>query len=96
MTRAYEVAMILDPSLADSEIERFMHSLRQLFAKQEADIINEDIWGRRPTAYKLKGNSEGYYLFFDVNMPTTKVAALENELKLNETVIRHLIIVKEE
>lgn len=96
MTRAYEVAMVLDPNLADSEIERFMHSLRQLFAKQEADITNEDIWGRRPTAYKLKGNSEGYYLIFDIKIPPQKVGALENELKLNETVIRHLIVVKEE
>lgn len=94
MTRAYEVAVVIDPQMSNSEIERFMHTLRQLLAKV-AEIVNEDVWGRRPTAYTLKGNREGYYVLFEVQMPPQKVATLENELKLNESVIRHLIVVKE-
>ena len=95
MTRAYEIAVVIDPQLTDSEIERFLHTLRQLFGKQEVSIEEEDIWGRRPTAYQLKGHDEGYYAFFKVNMPGDKVASLEQSLKLNESVIRHLIVSEE-
>jgi len=95
MTRAYEIAVVIDPQLTDSEIERFLHTLRQLFGKQEVSIVEEEIWGRRPTAYQLRGHDEGYYAFFKVTMPGDKVTALELSLKLNESVIRHLIILDE-
>ncbi len=95
MTRAYEVAVVIDPQLTDSEIERFLHTVRQLFGKQEASINEEEVWGRRPTAYSLNGHDEGFYAFFKVNMPGDKVASLEQSLKLNESIIRHLIILDE-
>jgi small subunit ribosomal protein S6 len=95
MTRAYEIAVVLNPQLSDSEIERFLHTLRQTFTKLEVEVQEEDLWGRRETAYRLQGNGEGYYAFFKVNMPSDKVAAVEQNLKLNETVLRHLIIIEE-
>jgi len=95
MTRAYEIAVVIDPQLSDPEIERFLHTLRQLLAKQDVTIEEEDLWGRRPTAYELQGHQEGYYAFFKVSMPTDKVAAVEQSLKLNESVIRHLVVLEE-
>jgi small subunit ribosomal protein S6 len=95
MTRAYEIAVVIDPQMTDPEVERFLHTLRQLFAKQDVVINEEDIWGRRPTAYLLQGHQEGFYAFFKVAMPTDKVAAMEQALKLNESIVRHLIILEE-
>ena len=95
MTRAYEIAVVIDPQLSDPEIERFLHTLRQLLAKLGVTIEEEDLWGRRPTAYPLQGHGEGFYAFFQVSLPTDKVASVEQSLKLNESIIRHLVILAE-
>jgi len=95
MTRAYEISVIIDPQLTDPEIERFLHTLRQLFVKHNITIDEEDIWGRRPTAYNLKGHEEGFYAFFKVTMSADTVSAVEQSLKLHESIIRHLIVLDE-
>ena len=96
MTRAYEVAIVISPEQSDAEIDRFLHTIRQIFGKYEGKIEAEDICGRRPTAYTLRGHNEGFYAFFQITMPADKVAALETDLKLNEQIIRHLITIQED
>ncbi len=95
MTRAYEVAIVVSPDGTDAEIERYLHTVRQLFAKHQGEVTEEDSWGRRPTAYKLAGKTEGYYIFFKVQLPSEKVIALDQDLKLDQTIVRHLITLDE-
>lgn len=95
MTRAYEVAIVVNPDMTDAEIERYLHTLRQLFSKHKGEITEEDSWGRRPTAYKLAGKTEGFYIFFKVQLPSESIMALDQDLKLDQNVIRHLITLDE-
>lgn len=96
MTRAYEFAVVLNPELSDAELERLGHSIKSLIEKNEGKVINEDIWGRKPTAYKLRGHREGFYAFFDIEMAPQNVFAFDQAVKLTEGVLRHLITIKEE
>lgn len=96
MTRAYKVAVVINPKLSDAEIERLGHAIKEIFRKFGGEIVEENAWGRRPTAYVLKGNNEAFYVFFTLNLDSTKVFALDQELKLTENVLRHLITIKEE
>lgn len=95
MTRAYEVAIVINPDMTDAEIERYLHTLRQLFSKYKGEISEEDSWGRRPTAYKLAGKNEGFYIFFKVQLPSDSIMTLDQDLKLDQNVIRHLITLDE-
>ncbi len=96
MTRAYEFAVVLNPELSDAELERLRRSIETLIEKNEGKVINEDIWGRKPTAYKLRGQKEGFFAFYEIEMTAQNVFAFDQAVKLTEGVLRHLITIKEE
>jgi small subunit ribosomal protein S6 len=96
MMRTYEVAGVVNPEMSDAEIERLGHSLKAVITKLEGKVTEENVWGRKPTAYPVAGNNEAHYAFYTVEMPGKSVAELENTLKLTEGVLRHLITLKEE
>ncbi len=96
MTRAYEIAIVLSPELSDAELERLGHSLKEIIKKHGGEITKEDVWGRRTTAYALKKHREAHYSFYTVNMDGAKVYALDQEIKLTQNVLRHLITLRED
>lgn len=96
MKRTYEVAVVISPEMTDAETERLGHSIKAVIKKFEGEVVEENAWGRKPTAYPLAGHNEAYYVFYTVTLPADKVAELENTLKLTEGVLRHLITLKEE
>lgn len=95
MTRAYEVAIVLDPELGHAELERQQHTLTELFKQHGGTVTDTDVWGRRETAYALKGNKEAFYVFFVVEMAGESVQALDQALRLHEPVLRHLITIQD-
>ena len=95
MTRAYEIAIVLDPELGHAELERQQHALNELFKQHGATVKESDVWGRRETAYSLKGHKEAYYIFYVVEMDGQSVMALDQALRLNEAVLRHLITIQD-
>lgn len=96
MTRAYKIAVVINPKLSDAEIERLGHMLKESIKKQGGEITAEDVWGRRPTAYRLKGHDEAFYTFLTVQLDPAKVFALDQEIKLMDNVLRHLVTMAEE
>jgi small subunit ribosomal protein S6 len=49
-------------------------------------------WGRRRLAYSIKGFRDGLYVLTRFKMPPTEADALDRNLRLTESVIRHLLI----
>lgn len=96
MTRTYEVAVVLNPELATAEVEKILHSLKATIQKYGGKVTEEDSWGRKPTAYVLAGHKEAYYTFYTVELGPENVTALDQDLRLNTNVIRHLITIHEE
>jgi small subunit ribosomal protein S6 len=96
MTRAYKIAVVVNPKLSEAETERLGHAFKEILKKYGGEITNEEIWGRRPTAYRLKGHDEAFYAFYYVSLDAAKIFALDQELKLTENILRHLITLAED
>jgi ribosomal protein S6 len=59
--RAYEVMVILDPSLEERTIEPSLDKYLNVIRKDGGSVENVDVWGRRRLAYEIKKNAEGIY-----------------------------------
>ena len=59
--RAYEVMVILDPSLEERTIEPSLDKYLNVIRKDGGSVENVDVWGRRRLAYEVKKNAEGIY-----------------------------------
>lgn len=95
MTRAYELALVINPDLSDAETERLLTSIKTQIEKFGGSILNQDVWGRKPTSYSLRGNSEAYYAFYEIELPAEKVIELDQVIKHTENIVRHLVTLYE-
>ena len=59
--RAYEVMVILDPSLEERTVEPSLDKYLNVIRKDGGSVETVDVWGRRRLAYEIKKNAEGIY-----------------------------------
>lgn len=94
--RDYELVYILQPNLDENNILALNERLGQVVAGQNGAITSTELWGRRGLAYTIKKFGEGHYVLQNLNMEPTGATEVERFLRLNEDVIRYLMIRKDE
>ena len=90
--RAYEVMVILDPSLDERTVEPSLDKYLNVVRKDGGTVDNVDIWGRRRLAYEIDKNAEGIYAVVTLNAEPATVKELDRQLTLNESILRTKVI----
>jgi small subunit ribosomal protein S6 len=95
--RRYEVVYIFDSTLEEPEIdqrlERFHTLLRTEACPQPVTEVNH--WGKRTLAYPIKRRETGYYVVVKFETEPEVLGEFERAIKLDEGVLRHLIVIDE-
>ncbi len=86
--RAYEVMVILDPTLEERTVEPSLDKYLNVVRKDGGSVESVEVWGRRRLAYEIKKNVEGIYAVIDIQAEPAAVAELDRQLNLNESVLR--------
>jgi small subunit ribosomal protein S6 len=94
--RDYELVMIVSPEVADEAVPATMERVQEFIAEQGGQVKEVTPWGRRKLAYPIGSSREGNYVVAQLGLDPQRVRALEDNLKLAEDVIRHLVVKLEE
>ena len=86
--RAYEVMVILDPSIEERTIEPSLDKYLNVIRKDGGSVESVEVWGRRRLAYEVKKNAEGIYAVIELQAEPATVKELDRQLGLNESVMR--------
>jgi small subunit ribosomal protein S6 len=89
--RNYEVAYIADPDLDEQALAGLEEKISGWIQAAGGKTLNVDRWGRRRLAYPIRRRSDGFYIFLTAELPTTAAAALERDLRLQESILRYLV-----
>ena len=89
--KKYEAVIILNPNLS-SKVDTFIKDFEKIL-KDNTFVVKkmEDI-GRRQLSYSISNHNKGHYLIFNIEGNATKLIDVENKIKYNESIIRHLFI----
>jgi small subunit ribosomal protein S6 len=90
--RAYEVMVILDPSLEERTVGPSLDKYLNVIRKDGGTVESVDIWGRRRMAYEIKKNQEGIYAVVNLTAEPASVKELDRQLTLNESILRTKVI----
>lgn len=91
--REYELAVVFDLSLAEADgQEAGPNVISTLVEARKGSVVKVDHWGRRRMAYPIKGMLDADYVISRVMLEPEQVRELETALKLNERVLRHLVV----
>lgn len=91
----YEVMFILDPTLEDEKKDAAVETVKGIIAA-EGEVGNVDVWGMRKLAYPIQKKTEGYYVVIEFKAEPTLPKELDRRLKISDSVMRHLIVNKDE
>lgn len=94
--RLYENIFILKPDLNEGEIEDGINRVKDLIAKSGGEITKLENWGKKRLAYPIQKNRFGHYVFITFRGTPSLISELERYYKLNENVIRPLIVLVDE
>jgi len=87
--RAYELMIIVDSDVADTDVEAVISRVRDLIVSEGADIASEDNWGRRKFAYEIDHKSDGSYVVWEIVTDRPGLPATERRLRLADDIVRH-------
>ncbi len=91
----YELVYILTPKLSEEEVKSKAKVISELLRKEETKVIKEDFWGKKELAYPIKHFDEGWYVLCEFSAEPGEVEKIDKALKLQEDIIRFLIVKKE-
>jgi len=91
----YEAVIILNPNLSN-KLESFMKDFDSLLSDNSFNILKTEDVGRRQLAYSINNHNKGHYLLFNLEGDPSKLIDIENKIKYNDSIIRHLFIVVKE
>ena len=91
----YEVMFIIDPALEDDKKEATVETVKGIIAA-EGEVGNVDVWGMRKLAYPIQKKTNGYYVVIEFAAQPTLPKELDRRLRISDTVMRHLIVNKDE
>ena len=87
----YEAVIILNPNLS-SKADSFLKEFETLLSSNSFKIIKTEDVGRRQLAYSINNHNKGHYLLFNLEGDPSKLIEIENKIKYNESILRHLFI----
>jgi len=91
----YEMVIVYKPGATDLDNEKAVESLKELIEGLGGNIKQVEPWGKKKLAYPIARLNEGYYVLIHFSLDPGKTREIENKLRINEQVLRHLLVVDE-
>jgi small subunit ribosomal protein S6 len=89
--KKYEAVIILNPNLS-SKVDSFIKDFEKLLKANTFNIKKMEDIGRRQLSYSINNHNKGHYLIFDIEGTAENLIDIENKIKYDESIIRHLFI----
>jgi small subunit ribosomal protein S6 len=90
--REYELMTVFRPDLGEEGIQQANEKLDGAIAARGGEITNTDVWGQRRMAYPINDFRDGVYRLSKLQLDPTATAELERILRLNDQILRHMLI----
>lgn len=92
----YELMFIVRPDLDEETLKATREKIQGIITTHGGEIAKADDMGKRRLAYLIDKYREGVYTVYNFNSSTEVVAELDRVINIDENIIRHMIINKDE
>ena len=92
--KAYELLFFVAPTISDEDRVAVMKRIETTIAEGAGKVDNVDEWGK--LAYEINGLTDGDYTLVNFHADPQNVAELDRVLRINDAVVRHMIVKRED
>ncbi len=93
--RKYEGMFIIKPDMTKEDLEKTVDAIGGTIEKNGGKVSATQKWASRQLAYLVKKYKEGEYYLFEFEAEPKKITTMESSYRLNESILRAMITVKE-
>ncbi len=91
--RKYELICVIQPDLDEAAFNGLLEKIKGWVSESGGSVDKMEVWGRRKLAYIIKKQREGQYVLMNLTMNPAATAALERNLRYQETILRHMLTI---
>ncbi len=88
----YEIMFIVKPNMEEAEIKKTADAMKKVLTEAKAKILEEKSMGQKELAYEIKKFNTGYYYLFIVEATKEAEEEFNRVARINENLLRHLIV----
>ncbi len=86
----YELVLVFTANSSPEDQKKIISKI-----EKSAKITSQEEWGKKPLAYVIGKNTEGSYLLLKLTSEAVAADKLDNLLRVEDKLIRYLLIKKE-
>ena len=90
----YELAAVLKVAADDAAQQAAVEKIKGFVTANNGNIEDVKEVGKRDLAYEIAKNKEGYYVYLTFTAPSNSIRPIEDICKIEESLLRHMIIKK--
>ncbi len=94
--RTYEIMYVVRPNIEEDAKKALVERFNEILTSNGAEIIEAKDWGKRRLAYDINDFKEGFYQIVRVNSTDQATNEFDRLAKINDDIIRHIVIREEE
>lgn len=91
--KKYEAMFIIRPDLSEADKKTVLAQIGDAIIKNNGSLTQANIWAeKKRLQFPIKKQNEGTYYLADFSVPSEAIAKLRYIYKLNENILRVLIL----
>ncbi|TDM23144.1 30S ribosomal protein S6 [Macrococcoides canis] len=94
--RNYEIMYVVRPNIEEDAKKALIERFEEILTSNGAEIIESKDWGKRRLAYEINDFKEGFYQIARVKSTDEATNEFDRLAKINDDIIRHIVIREEE
>jgi len=91
----YELALVVSAKIEDDARTATVEKAKEYITRAGGTVTEVEDWGKKKLAYEIQKMSEGYFYFIQFEAATTVPAAVEQDVRIMDNVLRFLVVKKE-
>ncbi|MEW6407572.1 MAG: 30S ribosomal protein S6 [Patescibacteria group bacterium] len=91
----YELLYILSPKFTDEEAKKTHKKILESLKPFITRVNLEEFWGKKQLAYEIKHFQNGYFVLVIFETESKKISEIDKKLKLQEEILRFLLVRQE-
>lgn len=90
--REYELIVIINPEVPEEEVPASIDKISEFITTRGGTVSEVNRWGKRKLAYPINHYREGNYVLTRLKLDPRKAPELEANLRIQENILRHLLV----
>ena len=92
----YELALVVSAKIEDDARTATVEKAKEYITRAGGTVTEVEEWGKKKLAYDVQKMSEAFYYFIQFEAEATVPAAVEQDVRIMDNVLRFLCVRKDE